>query len=166
MLQINGVVNFIKTGSWSIRSVQKQTSSSVYSDVDVYYSNSPSVSSMTASSISIRVILPNNYVQTKPANVLVVIDSILDYLPMQDFRINLTLSGLDCQTLSANYMSQLTLSCNLNTPLNSNVNLQLYHSSSTSIPLALGTKSLAILPSPTSNCANQMCDSCSIYNSQ
>jgi hypothetical protein len=60
---------------------------------------------MTASSISIRVILPNNYVQAKPANVLVVIDSILDYLPIQDFRINLTLSGLDCQTLSANYMS-------------------------------------------------------------
>lgn len=121
---------------------------------------------MNANTISVRVILPGNYVQTKPVNVLVLIDSIFEYLPMQDFRINLTLSGLNCQTLASSYLSELTLSCSLNTSQTLTVNLQLYHSALPAISLALGTKSIAILPSPTSNCANQMCDSCSTYNSQ
>jgi len=121
---------------------------------------------MIPNSLNVRVIAPLNYVQAKPVNVLVLIDSVFDYLPIQDFRINLTLSGLNCQIVGADYMSELSLSCIFDTPLTSNINLQLYHSASPSNPLALATKSLAILSSPTSNCANQMCDSCSIYNSQ
>ena len=64
---------------------------------------------MSPNSLSVRVIAPRNYVQNKPVTVLVVIDSIFDYLPMQDFRINLTFSGLNCQTQGTVYISELTL---------------------------------------------------------
>jgi len=165
---VNGVYNFIKTGNWSIRSVQQQSGTNpiIYSDIDVYSSSTPGVASIVANSINIRVMFPNNYVQPNPVNITVLMDSTYDYLPISDFRFNLSISELNCSLLSTNYQSTFSLSCSLITDLTSNLNLQLYHSAIPSISLAIGSKSIPILPAPTSNCNNQMCDSCSTYNGQ
>ena len=168
LLQIDGIYNFIKTGNWSIHSVQQQANSKppIYSDIDVYSSTFPTASSMLANSINVRTMFPNNYVQANPVNILVLMDSSFDYLPTSDFKFNLTFSGINCELLNSNYQSTFNLSCTLTTSLTSNLNLHLYHSASPSVSLAIGSKSVPILPAPTSGCSNQMCDSCSSNNGQ
>lgn len=62
VVNINGIVNYIRPDNWTIKSVQTVTPGT-YSDVDVYLGQSNTVGSMGAGSLSTRILFPNNYAQ-------------------------------------------------------------------------------------------------------
>ena len=76
-LSVNGVINYVRQGNWSITSVMKNNGS--YSDVDVYTSaTSGLTSSMQNSAAKVRVIFPNNHVSPQKVTVIVLIDNLFD----------------------------------------------------------------------------------------
>lgn len=166
-LEIGGMINYIKPGNWSVVSVQKSANGgSGYSDVDVYYSSSSAVTSLQPNSMNLRLIFPNNYAQSTPVDLIVLIDNQFEGVPMDLLKINLTIPQGSCQLLNNSFQQSFTLSCTFSTALTAGMTLSLYHPSYPTVVLAGASKSINILPSPTNNCNNQMCDSCSIYNGQ
>ena len=96
-LEIDGLINYIKPANWTIKSVKKLGSNpNSYSDVDVYYSSSPGVGAMSASSMGVRVMFPNNYVQNQ-VQVKILIDSTFNNIPTSYFKLNMSIPQGNCQ---------------------------------------------------------------------
>ena len=64
---LTGVLNYIEAAPYTIKSVtvSQQNGVDVYSDVDLYYSNA-NTPTLSASTLSIRAIIPYNYVSSSP----------------------------------------------------------------------------------------------------
>lgn len=168
IIQVNNIVNFVQQRNWTLRSVQAQVvnNSTIYSDIDVYSSNNSGLTALSSSSIGIRIILPNNYVQSNPATLLVLIDTDYSFLPLSQLALNLNIPELNCQMLGVSFQTSLTLSCSLTTPTNAYLRAALYHPAFPTINLASSVQTVPILPVPSGGCSNQMCDSCSTYNGE
>ena len=83
ILEVNKLINYVQASNWTIRSVKKlNTTPATYSDVDVYFGNSPQVGAMTANSLSVRVMFPNNYVQSNAVSINILIDSTFNQIPL------------------------------------------------------------------------------------
>lgn len=167
-LEVDGLVNYIMPSNWSIVSVQKITSNgqSSYSDVDVYESLTSGLTAMTPNLLSMRVMFPNRYAQSDPVSLLVLIDTKLPALPIAQLALNLTIPQGNCQILGSAFKQSLSLSCSFPTQTSANLNLMVYHPLFPKTSLALASQTIDVLPAPSGNCRNQMCDSCSNFNGQ
>jgi hypothetical protein len=138
-----------------------------YSNVDLYSSNGVGNTVITPMQLTYRLILPYNYVQSSPTTITVLIDSpINSYLPTASLNFKLDAQGIACSSSGVTFSNSLSLPCTLNDTRNVGFSLQLYHNDFPTVTLATGTSNMFIYPSPTSNCNNQMCDSCSSSNGQ
>ena len=164
-VQVRGAVNYIRPAGWSIRSV-RSTASGGYSDVDVYSTATPGVGAMAANAISSRVLFPNNYAQTGAVSVKIAIDSAFANAPLNALRLNASIPEGNCQLLQQSFSSELTLTCSFPVQTTAQVKVVLYHPLCPTVTLAAVSTSLPIMAAPTSNCGNQMCDSCSSLNGQ
>jgi hypothetical protein len=109
---------------------------------------------------------PNNYAQPSPVSLLVLIDNQFQSLPVTDLAINLTIPQGNCKLLSFKYQQSLTISCTFASQTTAVLSLMMYHPLFPNIALGAVSQNVQILPSPTSNCNNQMCDSCSTSSGQ
>jgi hypothetical protein len=169
IVKISNIFNFIKPTNWTMKSVQSHVinGATTYSDVDLYYNDGTALTSLQSSTMIMRIILPNNYVQSSPVKFLAIIDSqYSSFLPINYFNINFTTQNSTCQLQSSTFVSTLSLTCTFSQSLNYNMELQLYHVMFPSFPLSVGTSNIFIYPSPSGGCSNQMCDSCSVANGQ
>lgn len=168
-ITLSNVINYIKSAKWSIRSVKTSTKNNIvtYSDVDLYYSDGTGLTAMGPSTLPLRIILPNNYVQATPASVLLLLD--ITYptaLPTATLNVNLTSSGAACSMTASAFTKTISFTCPLTQVGTLKIQATLYHTLFASNPLSLGSVSVPILKTPTGGCSNQMCDSCSTYNGQ
>lgn len=152
-----------------MKSVQTQTNYNIttYSDVDLYYNDGAGLGALQPSAMNIRVIIPKNYVQSSTTTFLVIIDNKYDdFLPLNNFRLNFTTKNNICTLLRSAFISSLAVSCVFSSSEKYDMDIKMYHSEFPNTPLSLGMSSMFIYPSPSNNCNNQMCDSCSVANGQ
>lgn len=119
---------------------------------------------MTTSPLSIRVMFPNNYAQTSPVSLIILIDNAFPALMTRELDINVTIPEGNCQVLTQNYQQTINLQCTFPSPITATLKTLVYHPLYNNITLASSTKQITILPTPTDNCNNQQCDYCSSYN--
>ena len=83
ILDVNKLINYVQASNWTIKSVKRVNNTPVtYSDVDVYFSNSHQVGAITANSLSVRVMFPNNYVQSNAVSINILIDNTFSQIPL------------------------------------------------------------------------------------
>ena len=115
LLTIDGLVNYVSPANWTIQSVQALTTQpGNYSDVDVYASQLSGLTAMSPSQIKTRVIFPDNYVQSGPVDVVVLIDSSFADVPTASLNLNLSIPQGNCQLLALTFRDSFTLSCTFN----------------------------------------------------
>lgn len=107
---------------------------------------------------------PNNYVQSQAVTVLVLVDNEFDGLPIDELVVDLGIAAGGCQLVGVGFAASLTLRCTFATPTTATLDIKVYHPLFIATTLALSSTPVPILPTPTSNCNNQQCDSCSAYN--
>ena len=121
---------------------------------------------MLPNSISVRVMFPHNYVQSSAVPVIVLIDSVYAHIPLSSLKLNISIPAGNCQSAATAFQSSLTLSCTFPSPTTAILSVDLYHNNYPTVKLASAQNSIPILTTPSNNCNNQMCDSCSPYNGQ
>jgi hypothetical protein len=76
-LSISNILNYVRPTNWAIMSVKTQNINGIikYSNVDLYNSKTVGLSPITPLQLAYRIILPNNYVQSTPTTLTLIIDS-------------------------------------------------------------------------------------------
>lgn len=134
----------------------------VYSNVDYYYDDGTTQLLFTPAQLALRIILPNNYVQSQPVDTIIMFDQVLNTLiPTASLLFNVSSKELGCSLMRKGFATQITLSCSLTRPLTAVFQLSLFDSSLPNISLATASKPIDIYAAPSSPCSNQQCDLCS-----
>ena len=159
-VEISNVVNYIQEAVFTIKSVKTtlQNGQSVYSDIDLYLSPTPT-ETLTPSTLSLRVIMPYNHVATNRIFEVLIDNDLNSQVPTSQLRLNFSTTG--CVHSAHPFADTLHYNCSFPDSTTYPFTLSLYHTTLPTVNLAVGTYSLFIYPAPSSSCSNQMCDSCS-----
>lgn len=164
---LGNVVNYIHPTNFTITSVQTQINngSTTYSDVDFYYNDGNLLTSLQSATLPFRVILPFNYVQPNKVTFTIILDNLYPIISsISAMALNFTTQFSTCSSLSMPFSQTLKVTCAFTQSTTYKMSLSMYHQLFTANTLSTGTINMFIYPSPTNNCQNQMCDSCSVSN--